>query len=215
MPRSKGPRLNIESANSPVRRKRPLRLRIHTVLRWLHIYLSMLSLLVVLFFSVTGITLNHPEWSFGFKETRQEVTGTLPAGWHTPQGTDWLTVADYLRQKHRVHGSVADRRDEGADGAISFKAPGYAADCFIDSRSGAYRMTISGQGPVGVLNDLHRGRDSGSVWSKLIDLAAVLLVLVSLTGIGLLLYLKKMRVSGLATLAVGCLILLVLMRMAS
>ena len=29
-------------------------------MRWLHIYLSMFGLAAVLFFSVTGITLNHP-----------------------------------------------------------------------------------------------------------------------------------------------------------
>ena len=45
-----------------VRRRRPLRLRVHTVLRWLHIYTSMVSLLVVLFFAATGVTLNHPDW---------------------------------------------------------------------------------------------------------------------------------------------------------
>lgn len=207
--------MSTESTSSPEVRKRPLRLRIHTGLRWLHIYLSMFSLLVVLFFSATGITLNHPEWSFGFKETKQEVSGLFPAGWQTAKVTDWLTVADYLRQKHRVHGTVADRRDESTDGSISFKAPGYAADCFFDRRSGEYHLTITGQGPVGVLNDLHRGRDAGAAWSKLIDLSALFLILVSLTGIGLIFYLKKMRVSGLVTLAVGCLILLLLMRLAS
>ncbi|MCW3055733.1 MAG: peptidase [Chthonomonadales bacterium] len=175
----------------------------------------MFSLLVVLFFSVTGITLNHPEWSFGFKETKQEVSGVLPTGWKTAKGTDWLTVADYLRQKHHVHGTVADRRDEDTEGSVSFKAPGYAADCFFDERSGAYRITILSQGPIGVLNDLHRGRDAGSAWSKLIDLSAIFLVLISLTGIGLIFYLKKMRVSGMVTFAVGCVIMLLLIRMAS
>lgn len=197
-------------------RKRPLRLRIHTGLRWLHIYLSLFSLLVILFFAGTGLTLNHPEWTFGAAETRQEVKGTLPAGWRqTRTGTDWLTVADYLRAKHGVHGAVADRRDEGGEGSISFKAPGYAADCFFDLRTGAYRMTILGEGPVGVLNDLHRGRDAGAAWARVIDASAVFLIVISLTGICLLFYLKRMRVSGLAVALLGCLLLLLLMRLAS
>jgi hypothetical protein len=208
--------LNTASVSSPPEhRKRPLRLRIHTALRWLHIYLSMFSLLVVLFFSATGMTLNHPEWTFGAKETKQDVRGTLPADWKTPKGTDWLKVADYLREKHRVHGTVADRRDEDHEGSISFKAPGYAADCFFDRQTGAYRMEIVGQGPVGILNDLHRGRDAGTTWARLIDLSAIFLIVISLTGIGLLLYLKKMRISGLVTIAVGCLIVLWLIRLAS
>ena len=32
--------------------------------RWLHIYLSLISFGAILFFSVTGLTLNHPDWFF-------------------------------------------------------------------------------------------------------------------------------------------------------
>ena len=34
-------------------------------MRWIHVYTSMISLLIVLFFGLTGITLNHPKWTFG------------------------------------------------------------------------------------------------------------------------------------------------------
>ena len=40
--------------------QRRLSIKFAKLMRWLHIYLSMFSLAVVLFFSVTGITLNHP-----------------------------------------------------------------------------------------------------------------------------------------------------------
>ena len=33
-------------------------------MRWLHIYLSMLGFTALIFFSVTGITLNHADWFF-------------------------------------------------------------------------------------------------------------------------------------------------------
>ena len=48
----------LEAAARPLRRR--LNIRFAKLMRWLHIYLSMFSLAVVLFFSVTGITLNHP-----------------------------------------------------------------------------------------------------------------------------------------------------------
>ena len=38
------------------------RRRIAKTSRWLHIYGSMASLALVLFFAVTGITLNHQDW---------------------------------------------------------------------------------------------------------------------------------------------------------
>lgn len=194
------------------RRKRPLRLRVHTVLRWLHIYTSMVSLLIVLFFAATGVTLNHPGWLAG--ERTEEVTGTLPAAWKTPQGIDWLVVDEHLRATRGVHGTVADRRADDREGALTFRAPGYSADCFIDVHDGSYRLTVSYQGAVGVLNDLHRGRDAGRAWAWLIDVAGVFLVLLSLTGLGLLWYLKKVRLKGLLTLVAGAVLVLALAKLA-
>ena len=191
-----------------VRRRRPLRLRVHTVLRWLHIYSSMVSLLVVLFFAATGVTLNHPDWLAG--ERTEEVSGTLPAAWKTAKGIDWLVVAEHLRAKHGVHGTVADRTEDDRQGALTFRAPGYSADCFIDVRTGRYKLTVSYQGAVGVLNDLHRGRDAGRTWAWLIDVAGIFLVFLSATGLALLFYLKKVRLKGMLTLAAGAVLVIVL-----
>src|SRR5512147_280496 len=163
-----------EAAPTRVRRRRPLRLRVHSLLRWLHIYTSMVSLLVVLFFAATGVTLNHPDWLAG--ERTEEVTGKLPATWKTAKGIDWLVVAEHLRTANGVHGTVADRREDDREGSLTFRAPGYSADAFIDVRDGSYKLTTSYQGAVGVLNDLHRGRDAGSAWAWLIDASGSFLV---------------------------------------
>jgi hypothetical protein len=190
-----------DSAPPRVRRKRPLRLRVHSLLRWLHIYTSMISLLVVLFFAATGVTLNHPDWLAG--ERTDEVTGTLPATWKTAKGIDWLVVAEHLRTANGVHGTVADRREDDREGSLTFRAPGYSADAFIDVRDGSYKLTTSYQGAVGVLNDLHRGRDAGGAWAWLIDVSGIFLVFLSLTGLGLLFYLKKLRIKGLLVMTAG------------
>jgi hypothetical protein len=189
------------TATRRARRKRPLRLRVHSVLRWLHIYTSMVSLLVVLFFAATGVTLNHPDWLA--TERTEQITGTLPAAWKTPNGIDWLVVAEQLRAKHGVHGTVADRTSDDREAALTFRAPGYSADAFIDVRNGSYKLTVSYQGAVGVLNDLHRGRDAGRSWAWLIDVSGVFLVFLSLTGLGLLFYLKKVRAKALLAMAAG------------
>lgn len=52
-------------------------------------------------------------------------------------------------------------------------------------------------GFVAVMNDLHKGRDSGKAWSVMIDTAAVLMTLVSITGMALIFFLPKRRASGL------------------
>jgi uncharacterized protein len=210
----KGQRLSTASTSRPEPHKRPLKLRIHTALRWLHVYLSMISLLAVLFFSVTGVTLNHPEWTFGNRETQTHMQGSMPAGWHTDKGTDWLKVSEFLREKHHVHGLSADRREDDQEASVSFRAPGYAADVFIDIHTGSYKLQVISAGLLAQLNDLHKGRDAGHAWSRVIDACGYILILVSVTGILLLLYLKKMRVSGLLTVLGGCILLLILMRMA-
>ena len=42
-------------------------------MRWLHTYSAMLVLLLLLFFAITGITLNHPELSSSAGKTSQQL----------------------------------------------------------------------------------------------------------------------------------------------
>lgn len=168
--------------------------------------------MTVLFFAATGVTLNHPDWLAA--ESTRELTGKLPATWKSAQGIDWLVVAEYLRSTHGVRGAVSDRNADVTQGSLTFKAPGYAADCFIEMADGSYRLTVSDQGAIGVLNDLHRGRDAGRPWAWLIDVSGIFLTFLSVTGLGLLWYLRKVRLSGLVTLVAGSVLLVILAKLA-
>ena len=74
------PRLRPSSAHARSLRRK-LSIRFAKLMRWLHIYLSMFGLAAVLFFSVTGITLNHPDWVFGQVERRREAEGQMDLKW--------------------------------------------------------------------------------------------------------------------------------------
>lgn len=174
--------------------------------RWLHIYLSMFSFAALLFFAITGITLNHPSWLSSQEHISRK--GQLNPSW--VKGKDSIlparqTIADYLRRQEGLQGYLADVLPDEWQVTLSFKGPGYAADVFINRETGAYELDISRTGWTGILNDLHKGRDAGPVWSGLIDFSAVLLILVSLSGLLLLLFLRKKRVSGLVLLLLGLL----------
>jgi uncharacterized protein len=197
------------------RRPRPLRLRLNSGLRWLHIYISMVSLLVVFFFAVTGVTLNHPEWGVVAREVEEEASGRFPEGWLTGGEVDWLVAVEHLRAEHGVRGRLEDYRLDDFEGSLAFRGPGYAADVFFDPGVGEYGLTIVRQGSVGVLNDLHRGASSGAAWAWLIDVAGVFLAVLSITGMGLLLYLRKFRVSALLVMAAGTAVFLLLVRVAT
>jgi uncharacterized protein len=192
-----------------------LNVRINVFLRWLHVYTSMFSLMIVLFFAITGITLNHPDWIFGQAETRKESTGTLPTTWRSNGKVNWLEVVEHLRATNSVRGRAQDMREDSSEASVSFAAPGYRADAFVDTKTGGYKLTVTAQGIVAVMNDFHKGRDAGPTWAWLIDLSGWFLVLVSVTGLGLLVYLKKFRISALIAMVVGTVIMLALMRLAS
>jgi uncharacterized protein len=180
----------------------------HKWTRLIHVYTSMICLLLVLFFSLTGITLNHPSWGSG---TTEKVTaGTLPAAWKSGDTIDWLIVSEHLRNTNGVTGQVGERRNEGGDISIVFNGPGYVASAAIDP-SGTYKLTTAAQGLVGVMNDIHKGRDTTSSFKWVIDISAGFLVVISLTGLLLQFFLKKRRRSAYITAAVGAVLGLVLM----
>jgi uncharacterized protein len=185
----------------PVRYSAGTRTRRGTAIvsRWLHIYLSMVSFAVVFFFAATGITLNHAEWFSRHVQTK-DYRGIIPPGLlheSRDQQPDKLGIVELLRNRHQIHGSVSDFRLEDSQISISFRGPGYAADAFIDATNGRYDLTETRNGFVAIINDLHKGRDTGRVWSIVIDASAFLLVLVSLTGLVLICFVYKRRTSGL------------------
>ncbi len=173
--------------------------------RWLHLYLSMVSFGVVFFFAVTGLTLNHADWFAGqVKET--QFSGTMPLEWLRGTAPNEAAIVTKLCSEHGIKGAVSDFRVDDEQISVSFKGPGYAADAFIDRGKGTYDLTETKNGFVAVMNDLHKGRDAGHGWSMLIDASAVLLTLVSLTGLLLLFFVYKRRTSGLILAVAGAVV---------
>lgn len=173
--------------------------------RWLHIYLSMFCFVIVLFFSVTGLTLNHAGW-FDGKEVEKKVDGKVPVAWVAVADTSQikkLEIVELLRKSYGIKGYVSDFLIQDNECSVSFKGPGYSADAFIDRKDGKFQLTEIKLGLAAVLNDLHKGRDSGAAWSWLIDASAIFLTLVSLSGLVMLLFLKKKRLSGIVVGVLG------------
>jgi len=181
---------------------------IATWTRWVHIYLSMFSFAALLFFAVTGITLNHTSWIEGQQKIEQ-VKDQLPVNWvHADSSrVNELMVVELLRNEHQIKAPLSDFTTEEIECSVSFKGPGYAAEGFIDRMTGHYELTVTKSGVIAILNDLHKGRDAGTTWAKLIDVSAVLMILVSLTGFLMIFFLKKKRFSGLLITIIGAAII--------
>ena len=73
----------------------------------------------------------------------------------------------------------------------------------IDRGTDAHELTVSKMGSAALVNDLHKGRESGPVRKAMIDLSAARLNFVSLTGLILIYFIHKHCFSGLLALAGG------------
>lgn len=175
----------------------------------------MLSLVVIGFFALTGITLNHPDWLFGGHEVRREVSGTIAKETFANGKVDWLKLVEQLRADQNLRGRVEDMRSTDTEGSLAFKAPAYIAEGSFDVRSGKYQLTITTSGFIATLNDLHRGQSAGRIWGLLIDLAGASLAILSLTGLGFMFFLKKIRLSALLVAAAGLIALVLIVRTTS
>ena len=174
--------------------------------RSLHVYLSMVSFAILFFFAVTGLTLNHQEW-FASQQKTAQYKGTLDRRWLTGSIAK-LEIVEHLRSHHNITKALNEFRVDDGQVSVSFKGPGYEATVFIDRETGSYDLTATKMGLVGVLNDLHKGRDSGTAWSWVIDASAVFMTFVSVTGLVMILFLQKRRYSGLLAAFAGLLLCL-------
>lgn len=168
----------------------------------------MLSFALLLFFAVTGLTLNHAEW-FDSRQRPVIYHDTLNKAWvNTPDpgAVAKDELVNYFRRTYRTKGALSDFHVDGEQCEVLFKGPGYEADATIDRETGKYDLSVSPFSLVAVLNDLHKGRDTGKKWSAVIDFSAALMTLVALTGLTLIFFLHKRRFSGLVLLAAGALL---------
>jgi uncharacterized protein len=174
-------------------------------IRWLHIYLSMFSFAILFFFAVTGLTLNHTEW-FADQQKSTSDKGEIPLSWiNSPDSGNIkkLDIVEFLRKNHKLKGALSDFIIDESQITIAFSGPAYSADFFIERATGKYDLSVTESGFFALINDLHKGRDSGKTWSLLIDLSAILMMLVSLTGLVMMFFLKKKRLAGFIIALIG------------
>ena len=197
----------VVGLDSPVVRQKigraKLRGRIHAMARWVHIYLSMASFAIVLFFASTGFTLNHPDLFAGHTKS------TLRRGRAAGEAHAWLSagnasaIAGQVRTQEKLRGSMHDAQCDDQQCQFSCRAPGYSADGFVDRNDGAYTVTITSSDWLGVLNDLHRGHDATRSWRLLMDATAIFLCGVSLSGILLVVVFYRRRAAVMVLLLCG------------
>ena len=188
--------------------KRPLARKCFQLSRWLHVYLSTALFSLLIFFSLTGITLNHPDWFVG---DGTQGTSSIPLpesilqtlGDESPQVTE---LKSFIYQ----HTGLTEPRSIDMDlqlGEVAFDFPLPAGYAFVTLYKQDEVMEVEYKNGhwVALFNDLHKGRHTAGAWSWLIDLSALLLTVMSIAGLMILLQHKPRRNSGLLLVLLGVL----------
>lgn len=151
------------------------------------------SLLGMLGFAITGITLNHAS-DIPAQTVIQEATASLPAPLQaelaaiTQDGERALppNVSAWLDEQFSTRTAGRDAEWSDEEVYLAMARPGGDAWISIDRMSGDVEYEDTWRGWVAYFNDLHKGRDSGVAWAWFIDIFAVACVVFALTGFGLL-----------------------------
>jgi hypothetical protein len=154
---------------------------------------SAIALLGLLFFAITGITLNH---AGNLETTQQQYSSTrkdMPAALVAELREDirqngegeaaptaplrtWIRTAFGIETMDRT----ADWKSDEID--FSLERPGGDAWLKLDLARGVGEYHVTDAGWIAYFNDLHKGRHTGGAWSWFIDLIAAACVIFSVTG---------------------------------
>ncbi|HEX7782371.1 MAG TPA: PepSY-associated TM helix domain-containing protein [Sphingobium sp.] len=154
---------------------------------------SAISLIGLLAFAFTGITLNHAADIEGEPKV-VESANTLPADLLKQVAPDDkpdakkplpAPVADWVG---KFSGRTATGEAEWSADEVYLPLPRPGGDGWvsIDRATGAVSGEATDRGWISYLNDLHKGRNSGSAWKWFIDVFAVACFIFALTGLVLL-----------------------------
>jgi hypothetical protein len=175
-------------------------LRLSITVHWMS---SAISLIGLLLFAATGFTLNHAA-DIEAKPVTSEHAAHVPAPLlaliapdDKPDSKKPLPpkLAEWVAKEFKV------RTDVPAEWSIDtvylpLPRPGGDAWVSLDRATGEATSEDTDRGWISYLNDLHKGRNSGTAWSWFIDLFAAACLVFALTGLVLLwLHAAKRRIT--------------------
>jgi hypothetical protein len=175
-----------------------------------------ISLIGMLLFAITGVTLNHAS-TISAEPRVTQGAATLPAPLlarlkATPAEGAPLpdAVADHVEGAVALdaHGKPGEWSEEEV--YVALPAPGRDAWVSIDRETGAITSERTDRGWISYFNDLHKGRNSGDAWFWFIDVFAVACIVFTVTGLFLLQLHARHRPSTWPLVGLGLVIPLVI-----
>ena len=190
--------------------------------RKIHIYAGLFATLYILLFAISGIVLNHRlkiwDWFSNRVEKTREVAVTIPT-----EGSDLQKARTILRQL-AVDGEIHRIVSEPAKGTFSFdtQRPGQFASVKLDATTGKGTLKTSDFNSWSILYNMHILTGHGSknwiwanVWKVFSDLTALIMVVLTMSGLVMWWNIKSARRWGLICLEIGAVLFVFLTLMLS
>lgn len=173
-----------------------------------HGYLSAFAFLSLMFFSATGLLLNHPEWLKSEDAKPQEIRlALLPGDIAAAQkaADPARALAALIDAKGAIGGTYTSGEIDGDEAYLRYEGVTGNSSIVVNMKSGQADATVRKPDAVTVLNDLHRGKNVGASWKLFIDISAALFLVLSLIGYILFFSLRYRLVQTLALTGVSLL----------
>jgi uncharacterized protein len=193
-------------------------LSVEIVSRWnrkFHIYTGLFLLFSILFFSFSGLVLNHGKWVFTSfwkerKETRTETSIMIPAD------HDSASLIQYFKKQLNITGEIINVKLNPENMNFRVVRPGYVREISIDFRSSACISKEIKFNWWGKIRNLHtfNGSDKDHpgikpnwiitrVWRLVMDITATGLIILSISSWIMWYRVRKKYPAGLLILTVG------------
>jgi len=187
-------RLAAEKAAKKAHNAKVRRLFWMTQARVWHWITGAASLVGMLLFAITGITLNHAA-QIESQPVIIERTAVMPSeilvqlGKAPPEGETAILpapVADWIARE--TGAPVSRRTGEWSESEVYVGMPKPGGDAWlsIDRETGNVIYENTDRGAISWLNDLHKGRNTGPVWFWFLDIFSIAAILFCITGLVLL-----------------------------
>ncbi len=152
-----------------------------------------ISLVGMLLFAVTGITLNHAS-QIDASPTTTQLEAKLPADLLALVKADPAAakvpvpqpLADWINARIRIDVGGRPAEWSASEVYVGLARPGGDAWLTIDRAGGDISYERTDRGWIAYLNDLHKGRNTGLAWSIFLDVFALACIIFCVTGFVLL-----------------------------
>jgi len=155
-------------------------------------------------FAVTGFTLNHAG-DIEAKPKISQKTGHVPASLlqllnaevaqRSQKNVDTslpVSMVQWLEAQHQIDAANKAAEWSPEEIYVALPRPGGDAWLRVNLEDGALEYEKTERGVIAYLNDLHKGRNTGTAWSWFIDIFALACLIFCITG----LFLLKMHASN-------------------